>query len=216
MGGDHAPAEIVAGALAAQREHGIRVVLTGRRPGCASCSAGRALDEIPIVPAEDTLAMDEGALASLAPATVERRGGLPAGPARPGRRGGLGRLHRRDRGDRAAAAAAGARRAAARARRRAADPPGPTLLRRRRRDRRSQAGDAGPVRPARRRLRAGRATAWPSPGWACSRSAPSRARATSWPAARTSCWPRPAARRAAARASPGNVEGGDLLAGRST
>src|SRR6185312_7631807 len=42
MGGDHAPDAIVAGALAAQREHGIQVV-----------------------PAEDNLAMDEGALASL-------------------------------------------------------------------------------------------------------------------------------------------------------
>jgi phosphate acyltransferase len=29
MGGDHAPGEIIAGALAAQREHGIRVLLTG-------------------------------------------------------------------------------------------------------------------------------------------------------------------------------------------
>src|SRR5882724_3460219 len=32
MGGDHAPDEIVAGAVAAAREHGIRVALTGR-PG---------------------------------------------------------------------------------------------------------------------------------------------------------------------------------------
>jgi glycerol-3-phosphate acyltransferase PlsX len=31
MGGDHAPDEIVAGALAAQREHGVRVLLTGPR-----------------------------------------------------------------------------------------------------------------------------------------------------------------------------------------
>ena len=29
MGGDHAPDEIVAGALAAQREHGIQILLTG-------------------------------------------------------------------------------------------------------------------------------------------------------------------------------------------
>ena len=32
MGGDHAPDEIVAGAVAAAREHGIRIALTGR-PG---------------------------------------------------------------------------------------------------------------------------------------------------------------------------------------
>jgi glycerol-3-phosphate acyltransferase PlsX len=66
MGGDHAPDEIVAGALAAQREHGIRILLTG--PAARLRQALAKLDaagELNIVPAEDNLAMDEGALASL-------------------------------------------------------------------------------------------------------------------------------------------------------
>ena len=66
MGGDHAPDEIVAGALAAQREHGIRILLTG--PAARLRQALTRLDAaggLTIVPAEDNLAMDEGALASL-------------------------------------------------------------------------------------------------------------------------------------------------------
>jgi glycerol-3-phosphate acyltransferase PlsX len=66
MGGDHAPDEIVAGALAAQREHGIRILLTG--PAARLRQALAKLDaagELVIVPAEDNLAMNEGALASL-------------------------------------------------------------------------------------------------------------------------------------------------------
>ncbi len=66
MGGDHAPGEIIAGALAAQREHGIRVLLTGPAARLRQVLGGMgAIDEIQIVPAEDNLAMDEGALASL-------------------------------------------------------------------------------------------------------------------------------------------------------
>ena len=66
MGGDHAPGEIVAGALEAQREHGIRVLLTGPAARLRQVLGGMgAIDEIQIVPAEDNLAMDEGALASL-------------------------------------------------------------------------------------------------------------------------------------------------------
>jgi glycerol-3-phosphate acyltransferase PlsX len=65
MGGDHAPAEIVAGAVTAARSAGLRIVLTGRpgqlRPLLAKLGA---TDEIPIVTAEESLAMDEGALAS--------------------------------------------------------------------------------------------------------------------------------------------------------
>jgi phosphate acyltransferase len=66
MGGDHAPDEIVAGALAAQREHGIRILLAG--PAARLRQALTKLDApggLTIVPAEDNLAMDEGALASL-------------------------------------------------------------------------------------------------------------------------------------------------------
>ncbi len=66
MGGDYAPDEIVAGALAAHREHGLRILLTGP-PGRLrqALAALGAAGELGIVPAEDTLAMDEGALASL-------------------------------------------------------------------------------------------------------------------------------------------------------
>jgi glycerol-3-phosphate acyltransferase PlsX len=69
MGGDHAPDEIVAGALAAQREHGIRILLTGPaarlRQALTKAGVSPRADEVTIVPAEDNLAMDEGALASL-------------------------------------------------------------------------------------------------------------------------------------------------------
>jgi glycerol-3-phosphate acyltransferase PlsX len=66
MGGDHAPDVIVAGALAAQREHGVRVVLTGPAARLRQLLGGLgAIDEVQVVPAEDNLAMDEGALASL-------------------------------------------------------------------------------------------------------------------------------------------------------
>src|SRR5580700_1140700 len=69
MGGDHAPDEIVAGALAAQREHGIRILLTGPAArllqALTKAGASPRADELTIVPAEDNLAMDEGALASL-------------------------------------------------------------------------------------------------------------------------------------------------------
>ncbi len=66
MGGDHAPGEIIAGALAAQREHGSRVLLTGPAARLRQVLGGMgAVHEIQVVPAEDNLAMDEGALASL-------------------------------------------------------------------------------------------------------------------------------------------------------
>ena len=65
MGGDYAPDEIVAGALAAQREHGVTVLLTGPpaqlRPVIARLGAG---SELRVVPAEDVVGMHEGALAS--------------------------------------------------------------------------------------------------------------------------------------------------------
>ena len=65
MGGDNAPAQIVAGAVSALRDRGIPVLLTGRpgplRPLLAEHDA---LAEIQVIPAEDALSMDEGALAS--------------------------------------------------------------------------------------------------------------------------------------------------------
>ncbi len=65
MGGDHAPGAIVAGAVAAYREHGIPVVLVGRpgqvRPLLAEHGV---LGEIRLVAAEDSVGMEDGALAS--------------------------------------------------------------------------------------------------------------------------------------------------------
>ncbi|MGP3930994.1 phosphate acyltransferase PlsX [Nonomuraea sp. KM88] len=66
MGGDHAPHEIVAGAVHAVRERGLRVVLVGSPRVLYEALADHdATREIPIVRAEEALAMDEGALASL-------------------------------------------------------------------------------------------------------------------------------------------------------
>jgi glycerol-3-phosphate acyltransferase PlsX len=77
MGGDHAPGAIVEGAAAAAAAFGIDIILTGRsaqlRPLLATHTPARARNGAPaarrgqvrIVSAEDTLAMDEGALASL-------------------------------------------------------------------------------------------------------------------------------------------------------
>src|SRR5437868_1438328 len=65
MGGDHAPGEIIAGAVEAVRVHGVRLVLVGRAP-----LIRRELDkhaiagQIPIVHADEALDMGEGALAS--------------------------------------------------------------------------------------------------------------------------------------------------------
>src|SRR6266571_8140703 len=65
MGGDHAPAEIVAGAVRAFRDSGVSVILTGRSGPLRPLLAGHhALAEIPIVTADDSLSMAEGALAS--------------------------------------------------------------------------------------------------------------------------------------------------------
>jgi glycerol-3-phosphate acyltransferase PlsX len=66
MGGDHAPGEIVAGAVKAVREHGVPIVLVGApRALSEALAAHDAGGEIPIVRAEEAIAMDEGALASL-------------------------------------------------------------------------------------------------------------------------------------------------------
>jgi glycerol-3-phosphate acyltransferase PlsX len=75
MGGDHAPAAIVEGAAAAAAAFGIDIILTGRsaqlRPllaaqGRASARNGaEPAGQGRIASAEDSLAMDEGALASL-------------------------------------------------------------------------------------------------------------------------------------------------------
>ncbi|MDD6792098.1 MAG: phosphate acyltransferase, partial [Thermobifida fusca] len=65
MGGDHAPREIVAGAVRAVREHGLRLALVGRSSELAPLvAAEQAARELPIVHAEEALAMHEGALAA--------------------------------------------------------------------------------------------------------------------------------------------------------
>ena len=65
MGGDHAPEQVVAGAVAAVSEHGIPVILTGR-PGLVRplLPSGLRPGGIRIATADDSLTMDEGALAS--------------------------------------------------------------------------------------------------------------------------------------------------------
>jgi glycerol-3-phosphate acyltransferase PlsX len=64
MGGDHAPEAPVAGAVAAARD-GVRVVLVGRSQEIRPLlDAQHPKTHIPVVHAEDALAMDSGALAS--------------------------------------------------------------------------------------------------------------------------------------------------------
>jgi phosphate acyltransferase len=65
MGGDNAPQAIVAGAVAAYRESGIRVVLVGRPGQIRPLLAEHGVrGEIMLVSAEESVSMDEGALAS--------------------------------------------------------------------------------------------------------------------------------------------------------
>ncbi|MDF5757853.1 phosphate acyltransferase PlsX [Spongiactinospora sp. TRM90649] len=66
MGGDHAPVEIVAGAVQALRQYGVPVVLVGApRPLHEALIEHDAAWQIPIVRAEEALDMSAGALASL-------------------------------------------------------------------------------------------------------------------------------------------------------
>jgi glycerol-3-phosphate acyltransferase PlsX len=66
MGGDNAPGEVVAGTILAVREHGVRPILVGQALRIREIlAAHQALGEIPVVGAEDVVAMDEGALAGL-------------------------------------------------------------------------------------------------------------------------------------------------------
>ena len=165
MGGDYAPDEIVAGALAAQREHGLTTLLTGPparlRPVIARLGAG---SELRVVPAEDVVRMDEGALAgfrrprsSLAIACQLVRRGQASAVVSAGSTGAIVASAQ-------APAAPAAGRAPARPGGRAADPPHPDGAHRRGRDGRPQAGDARPVRPAGRGLRADRARHRRPPG----------------------------------------------------
>jgi glycerol-3-phosphate acyltransferase PlsX len=65
MGGDHAPAQVVEGAITAMSSHGMSVVLTGRPSLLRPLLGTRPLGgDIRVVPAEDSISMAEGALAS--------------------------------------------------------------------------------------------------------------------------------------------------------
>lgn len=66
MGGDHAPAEIVAGALRAREELGVEVILVGDRPSIeAVLPAKTNLGQLEIVPAEGTIEMHEEPLSGI-------------------------------------------------------------------------------------------------------------------------------------------------------
>jgi glycerol-3-phosphate acyltransferase PlsX len=66
MGGDHAPAEIVAGAIRAQAELGVEVLLVGDPQAIeSSLKQHTGSCQLEIVPAEDVVAMDEEPLVSL-------------------------------------------------------------------------------------------------------------------------------------------------------
>ena len=65
MGGDHGPAPVVAGAVAAAREYGVQLILVGDGPTLHDLLAQHdAEGEVPIAHADETLSMEEGALAS--------------------------------------------------------------------------------------------------------------------------------------------------------
>ncbi|MBE1531429.1 phosphate acyltransferase PlsX [Actinomadura algeriensis] len=65
MGGDHAPEEVIAGAVDAVREHDVRLVLVGQAPRIRhELDRYGITGQIPIVHADEALDMGEGALAS--------------------------------------------------------------------------------------------------------------------------------------------------------
>lgn len=65
MGGDHAPAEIVTGALRAQDELGVEVLLVGDRQKIEAVMPQRTLSQLEIVPAEGTIEMHEEPLSGI-------------------------------------------------------------------------------------------------------------------------------------------------------
>ena len=66
MGGDHAPAEIITGALRAREELGVEVLLVGDHQQIQAALAQQTnLGQLEIVPAEGTIEMHEEPLSSL-------------------------------------------------------------------------------------------------------------------------------------------------------
>lgn len=59
MGGDYAPAEVVAGAVQAATAYGIEVLLVGDKPRLEPLSGLKEIDRVQIVPATEVIGMDE-------------------------------------------------------------------------------------------------------------------------------------------------------------
>ncbi len=67
MGGDHAPQEIVRGAVRARRELGVEIELVGRKEEVEACLAAENCTDIPVVDAREVITMEDD------PSTATRR-----------------------------------------------------------------------------------------------------------------------------------------------
>ena len=67
MGGDNAPGEIVKGAVRAQRELGVEIVLVGRKEDVEACLKAENCTDIPVVDAREVITMEDD------PSTATRR-----------------------------------------------------------------------------------------------------------------------------------------------
>ena len=67
MGGDHAPQEIVRGAVRARRELGVEIELVGRKEEVEACLAAENCTDIPVVDAREVVTMEDD------PSTATRR-----------------------------------------------------------------------------------------------------------------------------------------------
>ena len=187
MGGDRAPAEIVAGALAAVERLGVASCSSGapRTSSPTSLTATRPTASRSSTPREVIAMNDEPAAAVRTQKDSSIVRCAAGGARRPGRRDGRRRQHGRDDGCGAAAHRAHPGRRPTRDRR--ADPGAvrpPAAPGRRGRDGRRRARVARPVRAHGPRVRPYAASASTNPPSVCSRTARRRARATS--CARTS------------------------------
>lgn len=67
MGGDHAPEEIVRGAVRAKRELGVEIELVGRKEDVERCLAAEGCTDIPVIDAREVITMEDD------PSTATRR-----------------------------------------------------------------------------------------------------------------------------------------------
>ena len=67
MGGDHAPGEIVKGAVKAKRELGVEIVLVGRKEDVEACLQNEGCTDIPVIDAREVITMEDD------PSTATRR-----------------------------------------------------------------------------------------------------------------------------------------------